>query len=48
MTRAAPLNPCYRARHDDPHPPHTWRNGIQVQYDVRCPGYVKASTEDDK
>lgn len=34
-----PVNPCYQTRHDIAHPPHTWRNGIEVQYDVRCPGY---------
>ena len=38
--RHAPVNPCYRTRHQEAHAPHIWRNGIEVQYDVRCPGYV--------
>lgn len=36
---AQPVNPCYRTRNEIAHKPHVWRNGIEVQYDVRCPGY---------
>jgi hypothetical protein len=33
------VNPCYRARQKIIHAEHTWTNGIQVQYRVRCLGY---------
>lgn len=37
---SAPENPCYRARNGITHDHHLWRNGIEVQYDVRCRGFA--------